>query len=193
MLPVSGPSNMQGDAVFVDQLATLLGVAVGAAGSYATTTLTERTRWRRVQAERWQEKKFDVYARYGNALKEQIWITQRIGAALGYANVVDPLEPAAGLQLLAEAEARRATLWESVLLVGDAGTVVAARSWHEAVWTLELHAREQRDDVEGWIRDSQRVSRRRDSFYAAARSELGVVGPPPPSGNWPREWRQEQD
>ena len=123
----------------MDQWGTLLGVLVGAVASYAVTALTERARWRRAQAERWQEKKFDVYARYSNALKEQIGITQRIGAALGYAHVVDPLEPAEGLPLLAEAEARRATLWESVLLVGDAETVTAARSWHEAVWTLELH------------------------------------------------------
>lgn len=176
--------------MFLDQLGTLLAVAVGAAGSYATTSLTERTRWRRTQTERWQEKKFEVYARYGNALKEQIGITQRIGAALGYAHVVDPLDPAEGLPLLAEAEARRAVTWESVLLVGDAETVAAARSWHEAIWMLELHVREPRHDAEGWTRDSQRVSQKRDAFYTCARSELGVAGPPPPSGNWPREWRQ---
>jgi hypothetical protein len=173
----------------VDQWGTLLGVLVGAVASYAVTALTERARWRRAQAERWQEKKFDVYARYSNALKEQIGITQRIGAALGYAHVVDPLEPAEGLPLLAEAEARRATLWESVLLVGDAETVTAARSWHEAVWTLELHVREQRQDAQGWTRDSQRLSRKRDAFYTCARRELGVAGPPPPSGNWPRAWQ----
>jgi hypothetical protein len=176
----------------MDQWATLLGVLVGAMASYAASALTERTRWRRSQTERWHEKKFEVYAGYGNALKEQIWITQRVGAALGYAHVVDPLEPAEGLRLLAEAEARRATLWESVLLVGDAETVAAARSWHEAIWTLELHAREQRQDAQGWTRDSQRVSQRRDAFYACARRELGVAGPPPPSGNWPRAW-QEHD
>lgn len=178
--------------MFLDQLATLLAVVVGAAGSYATTTLTERKRWHRTQAERWHEKKFEVYARYGNALKEQIWISQRIGAALGYANVVDPLEPATGLQLLAEAEARRASLWESVLLVGDVETVVAARSWHEAVWTLELHVREQGREADKWTRDAQRVSRKRDAFYACARRELGVAGPPPPAGNWPRDWRQDE-
>lgn len=177
--------------MFLDQLTTLLAVVVGAGGSYATTALTERKRWHRTQTERWHEKKFEVYARYGNALKEQIWISQRIGAALGYANVVDPLEPAPGLQLLAEAEARRASLWESVLLVGDAETVVAARSWHEAIWTLELHVREQSREADKWARDAQRVSQRRDAFYACARRELGVAGPPPPSGNWPREWRHD--
>jgi len=176
--------------VLLDQLVTLLAVGVGAAGSYATTTLTERARWRRTQTERWHEKKFEVYARYGNALKEQIWITQRIGAALGYAHVVDPLEPAEGLSLLAEAEARRAAHWEGVLLVGDVGTVTAARSWHEAIWMLELHVREQRHSTEAWIRDSQRVSQRRDMFYISARRDLGVAGPPPPSGNWPRDWQQ---
>ncbi|MFE2569677.1 hypothetical protein [Streptomyces mirabilis] len=177
--------------MFLDQLATLLSVAVGAAGSYAATTLTERARWRRTKAERWDMKKFDVYAQYGNALKEQIWITQRTGAALGYAHVVDPLELTDGLRLLAEAEARRATRWESVLLVGDAATIAAARSWHEAIWTLELHVREQRQDAEGWTRDAQRVSQKRDDFYASARRDLGVTGPPPPSGNWPREWQQQ--
>ncbi|MGW2235383.1 hypothetical protein [Streptomyces sp. NPDC001759] len=179
--------------MFVDQLGTLLAVAAGAAGSYATTTLTERARWRRAQTERWHEKKFDVYARYGNALKEQIWVTQRVGAALGYPNVVDPLEPAEGLRLLAEAETRRATIWESVLLVGDAATVTAARSWHEAIWTLGLHVREERHDPAGWARDSRRVSERRDAFYACARRELGVAGPPPPSGNWPRAWQEDHD
>ncbi|MFD9487378.1 hypothetical protein [Streptomyces sp. NPDC059991] len=177
--------------MFLDQVATLLGVGVGAAGSYATTTLTERARWRRTQTERWHEKKFEVYARYGNALKEQIWITQRVGAALGYANVVDPLDPIEGLRLLAEAEARRAMHWESVLLVGDVETVAAARSWHEAIWMLELHVREQRHDAQGWTRDAQRVSQKRDMFYASARRDLGVGGPPPPSGNWPREWQQQ--
>ncbi|MET9407459.1 hypothetical protein ABZX90_17105 [Streptomyces sp. NPDC002935] len=179
--------------MFVDQLATLLAVAVGAAGSYATTTLTDRTRWRREKSDRWHEKKFDVYARYGNTLKEQIWITQRIGAALGYAHVVDPLSPADGLELLAAAESRRAAVWESVLLVGDVETITAARSWHEAIWTLELHVREQRHDAQGWIRDSQRVSQRRDAFYVCARRELGVAGPPPPSGNWPRHWQPQDD
>ncbi|MFG3099348.1 hypothetical protein ACGFZL_02245 [Streptomyces sp. NPDC048182] len=175
--------------MFTDQLATLLSVAVGAAGSYAATTLTERARWRRSQAERWHEKKFDVYAQYGNALKEQIGITLRIGAALGHADLVDPLTPEEGLRLLAEAEARRSQRWESVLLVGDAATVAAARSWHEAVWTLEAHAREQRREPEEWARDRQRVSRTRDTFYTSARHDLGVTGPPPPAGNWPREWR----
>ncbi|MGW4443953.1 hypothetical protein [Streptomyces sp. NPDC004682] len=179
--------------MFLDQLATLLGVAVGAAGSYATTTLTERARWRRTQAERWQEKKFEVYARYGNALKEQIWIIQRVGAALGYPDAADPLEAPEGHRLLAEAETRRATTWESFLLVGDAATVTAARSWHEAIWSLALHVREERHDADTWVRDLRRVSASRDAFYAAARSELGVAGPPPPSGNWPRAWHEGQD
>ncbi|MFF4275232.1 hypothetical protein [Streptomyces sp. NPDC001536] len=51
--------------------------------SYAVTALTERARWRRAQTERWQEKKFDVYARYSNALKEQIWITRCMCASSG--------------------------------------------------------------------------------------------------------------
>ncbi|MGV9451532.1 hypothetical protein [Streptomyces sp. NPDC003635] len=46
-------------------------------------------------------------------------------------------------------EARRAVTWESVLLVGEAETVAAARSWHEAIWTRGFHVREPRHDAEG--------------------------------------------
>ena len=175
----------------LDQLPTLLGVAIGAAGSYAATTLTERARWRRMRAERWDEKKFAVYTSYANALKNQIWIVQRIGAAMGFAHVVDPLEPAEGLERLAQAEGHRATEWESVLLVGDAETIAAARSWHEAVWAFAVYVRDLSDDQEGWTRASQRLSQARDAFYACARSDLGIAGPLPPSGNWPRTWQRQ--
>ncbi|MEU0587838.1 hypothetical protein [Streptomyces sp. NPDC006132] len=46
---------------------------------------------------------------------------------------------------LAEAEARRAAEWETVLLVGDAETIAAARKWHEAVWNVELQQQDERD------------------------------------------------
>ncbi|MFD7686118.1 hypothetical protein [Streptomyces sp. NPDC059781] len=42
----------------------MAGVIVGAAGSYAATGLTERSRWRRARAERRDQKRPDTYASY---------------------------------------------------------------------------------------------------------------------------------
>ncbi|MCZ4125879.1 hypothetical protein [Streptomyces sp. H39-S7] len=178
--------------VLGDQFPAFIGVVVGAAGSYAAASLTERSRWRRSRAERWDEKKFATYASYANALKVQIRIAERMGAARRLAHMADPLELTDGLAQLGEAESRRAAEWESVLLVGDAETVGAARAWHEAVWNLELYARGLRDSPDGWERAIRRLSQARDEFYLCARRDLGIAGPPPPSGNWPRQWQQPE-
>ncbi|MFD5101638.1 hypothetical protein [Streptomyces albidochromogenes] len=172
-----------------NQLPALIGVVVGALGSYAVATLTERSRWRRARAERWDEKRFHTYASYATTLKDQLRVAQRIAAARGFADVTDPLDPAEGLAQLAEAESRRAAEWESVLLVGDAESIGAARAWHEAVWNVELYARGLRDGAAGWADAVKQVSHARDTFYACARRDLGIAGPPPPSGNWPRTWQ----
>lgn len=164
---------------------------VGAAASYAAQSMTESRRWRRQREERWDEKRFETYGRYGNVLKAQLRIAQRIGAAHGFSDVADPLEPAEGLPLLAEAESRRAAEWESVLLVGDAATIAAARRWHESVWTIELLVREGHAEIEAWSTAHRVASAARDDFYAHARRDLGIAGDPPPSGEWPRPWRAE--
>lgn len=175
--------------VLSDQLPALVGVMVGSLGSYAAQSLTERRRWKRQREERWDEKRFETYGRYANALKAQLRIAQRIGAALGFVDVADSLQPAAGLPLLADAESLRATEWESVLLVGDAATIAAARRWHETIWTIELLVREGAVDAEMWTRAHRQASAARDAFYASARRDLGIAGDPPPSGEWPRSWR----
>ncbi|MEV6394522.1 hypothetical protein AB0M39_07005 [Streptomyces sp. NPDC051907] len=175
----------------LDQLPALIGVVVGSLGSYAVQSLTERRRWKRQREERWDERRFETYGRYANSVKAQLRTAQRIGAALGFADVADPLQPAEGLPLLADAESHRATEWESVLLVGDASTIAAARSWHESIWTIELLVREGPVDAGMWTKAHQRASAARDAFYENARRDLGIAGDLPPSGNWPRPWRAE--
>ncbi|MFE6638069.1 hypothetical protein ACFVFT_24985 [Streptomyces tendae] len=174
-----------------DQLPALIGVVIGSLGSYMTQSLTERRRWKRQRDERWDEKRFETYGRYANALKAQLRIAQRIGAGLGFSDVVDPLGRDEGLSLLAEAESNRATEWESVLLVGDAATIAAARSWHEMVWTIELLIREGPVDAAMWTKAHRLASAARDAFYVSARGDLGINGSPPPPGQWPRQWRAE--
>ncbi|MFD5424511.1 hypothetical protein [Streptomyces sp. NPDC127084] len=177
--------------VLLDQLPALIGVVVGSVASYATQNLTERRKWKRQRDERWDEKRFETYARYGNVLKAQLRIAQRIGAGLGFSDVVDPLEPAEGLPLLAEAESLRGAEWEAVLLVGDAATIAAARRWHETVWGIELLVREGHVEAEVWTKAHRLASAARDGFYQNARRDLGIGGESPPSGEWPRDWRAE--
>ncbi|MFC7216837.1 hypothetical protein ACFQLX_01420 [Streptomyces polyrhachis] len=166
-------------------------MVIGSLGSYAVQSLTERRRWKRQREERWDEKRLETYGRYANALKAQLRIAQRIGAALGFADVADPLQPAEGLPLLADAESHRATEWESVLLVGDAATIAEARRWHETIWTIELLIREGPVDAGMWAKAHQLASAARDAFYESARRDLGIEGAPPPPGQWPRQWRAE--
>jgi hypothetical protein len=171
--------------------AGLIGVVVGAFSSYLITSATERSRWRRARAERWDAKRLETYASYANVVKNQLNVAQRISAARGFQHALDPLDPDEGLAMLAEAEHARASEWESVLLIGDADTIAAARTWHEAVWNIELYARGLRDDADGWVRAIAAASAARDALYARVRRDLGIAGPPPPSGNWPRSWQAD--
>ncbi|MEV0091795.1 hypothetical protein [Streptomyces sp. NPDC050738] len=129
-----------------DQAGALLGVIVGAGGSYIAAGLNERSRWRRAREERWDEKKFHTYTTYAHTLKAQLRVAERIGAA---------------------------------------------RAWHEAVWNVELYARGLKVEPAGWASAVRRTGLARDAFYACARHDLAIEGPPPPSGNWPRVWQQD--
>jgi len=168
---------------FWDQAPALIGVVLGAAGSYAASSGTERSRWKRAREERWDEKRFHIYANYANTLKAQLRIAQRIAVARGMPDVVDPLQPDDGLAKLAEAETNRAAEWEAVLLVGDTGTIAALRRWHDDLWAAERFARGLEDDPADWTVALQRVSEARDSFFICARNHLGILGPSSPE--WP--------
>ncbi|MBO2450751.1 hypothetical protein J4573_26855 [Actinomadura barringtoniae] len=170
---------------YADQLPALVGVVIGAIGSYTVSSLTERSRWRRARAERWDQSKLQAYTRYANSLKAQFRIATRIAAARGLATAVEPMDPHEGLQQFAEAESRRTAEWESMLLLADVTTIAAARAWHEAVWGLRPYIRGLHDDPEDWRRALQRTSHARDGFYAAARNDLGIEGVPPHPSPWP--------
>lgn len=126
----------------LSQLLVLAGVVIGALASYLTTAATERARWRRALDSRWDDRRVEAYASYAQAVKEIISVSSRIVAGLGIAVNPQPLTPTEeNLELLASAGAKRALAWEAVLLLGHPETVMAARSWHEAVWRLEGFAR----------------------------------------------------
>jgi len=160
----------------LEQLPALIGVAVGAVGAYLATSRNEKLRWQRARAERWDERRFDIYMNYANVLKRLGQIALRIGVARGFEHEVQPLGPDEGLEALAEAESLRAAEWEGVLLVADTETIRAAREWHKIVWTLNQYARGTLDDPDEWKAAVRSAIDARNTFYACARRDLGIDG-----------------
>ncbi|PZF84906.1 hypothetical protein [Micromonospora endophytica] len=151
----------------VAQLPALLGVLIGTVGTIVATSLTDRSRWRRHQTVRWDERRLDAYAEFARALKEVHTIASRmIGGYLDREQ-----EQAA----LTEAGFRHTIAWENVLLLGDGPTVTAARAWRDAVWQIERLARGAQTSEE--LPDLlHQANEARDHFYRAARDGLGVGG-----------------
>jgi hypothetical protein len=149
------------------QLPALLGVLVGTIGTIVATSLADRSRWRRNQTVRWDERRLDAYAEFARALKEVHAIASRL---LG-----GHLDREAGLAALAEADFRHTLAWENVLLLGDGPTVTAARAWRDTVWEIERLARGGHPVTE-LPALLHRANEARDAFYAAARGGLSVGG-----------------
>ncbi|MEU9510485.1 hypothetical protein AB0D32_29875 [Micromonospora sp. NPDC048170] len=159
----------------VAQLPALIGVLIGAIGTIVATSVADRTRWKRNQSIRWDDRRLDAYVEFGRVVKEIHAIAVRILASERPNSRGHRIDREEGLARLAEADVRRTLAWESVLLLGDASTVSAARDWRDAVWGIERAARgltqgEDRDDL------LHRANEARDLFYRAARGGLGVRG-----------------
>jgi len=167
------------------QLPALIGVAVGALATILATSFTDRSRWRRSQSVRWDERRLDAYADYAQAIKEIHLLAFRLSATRRGSSRSQPIDRETGMDLLAQADLHRSKMWESVLLLGDAATVEAARLWHEAVRRLVRLASERTNDPshegsedlsDDWRAAVQLVDNTRDLFYIAARQNLLVEG-----------------
>lgn len=161
---------------FLNQLLVLLGVIVGALGSYLTTSVTERARWKRAFDTRWDDRRVEAYAAYGQSVKRMIVIASQIAAGRDFWADAEPLAPTqVNLDLLAAAETERASQWETVLLLGHPKTVAAARNWHEHAWRLEAYARGRlTGSASDWQEARTATDAARAAFYESARSDLGV-------------------
>ncbi|WP_223884257.1 hypothetical protein [Micromonospora craniellae] len=152
------------------QLPALLGVLIGTVGTIVATSLADRSRWRRTQTVRWDERRLDAYAEFARVLKEVHAISGRLLPGRSGVQVDRERE----LANLVEADFRHTLAWESVLLLGDGPTVTAARAWRDAVWAIERVARgTPTDDLPELL---HRANEARDHFYDAARGGLGVGG-----------------
>jgi hypothetical protein len=161
---------------FLNQLPAILGVLVGALGTLLVTSLTDRARWRRDQAVRWDTRRLDAYVAYAATVKEIHALALRVSAPYRRYSKSRPIDREQGLELLAEANARRTKAWEAMLLLGDEITVTAARAWQDAVGAEEnLCSGDSIDETE-WQSAVEAVDQARDLFYLAARESLGVHG-----------------
>lgn len=179
--------------MFLNQLPALLGVIVGAAASYLTASRIERSRWRREMTTRWDERRLAAYADYMNAVKEIQRLASRVAAARRLDDQAEALDPGEGLPLLAEADAARATAYETLVLLGNAETIAKAQVLHRQAWRLEWYARGRlQGDPAVWEQAFADYKDARADFYRAARRSLEVAGGPVPRGEWPPAWQAEQ-
>ena len=112
------------------QLPALIGVVVGVAASYLAGALSERTRWRREQASRWDDKRAQAYSDYGYAVKNVYVLCLRIANARVRGGAGDPDQYEESLALLGVLTDERTAKWETVLLLGSPEAITAARTWH---------------------------------------------------------------
>ncbi|MFD3311279.1 hypothetical protein [Streptomyces sp. NPDC058694] len=96
-------------SAFIQQLPALIGVVVGALGSYLAIVRGDKVRFRREQTARWEERRLTVYSDYARVLKKSVTLTYRVSAHLGNDPHPHPLSPEeAAPQLVSALEARSA-------------------------------------------------------------------------------------
>ncbi|GLW47422.1 hypothetical protein Stsp02_30840 [Streptomyces sp. NBRC 14336] len=168
--------------VVLQQLPALLGVVIGALGSYLALVRSDQARFRREEAARWEERRLAVYSDYARSVKKTVTVTYRVAAALGCGTHPDPLALDEAKPLLAEANEGRDPAGEALLMLGSVDVVEKARSWVVTVMEMERFVREGRPDTEAWqaLLDRQRAGR--EGYYTAVREDLGL--PPGHSARW---------
>ena len=159
---------------FLGQLPALIGVVLGAVGTFLTTSRTQRAAFRRESAARWDERRLAAYAEYSRAQKVSVNLAMRVAAHRGNDPFPHPLPPDEGEKALGAAAAVREPAWESVLLVGRAEVVEAGRKWNQAVWEMETFVKSAVRDPGRWQELWSEQNKRREEFYSTARRDLGI-------------------
>ncbi|GGS10701.1 hypothetical protein GCM10010252_57360 [Streptomyces aureoverticillatus] len=167
---------------FVSQLPALIGVIIGAMGSYVAVMRGERVRFRQEREARWEERRLAVYTEYARVLKQTVTLTYRIAADQGNDPHPHPLSAAEAEPQLAVAADARDPAGEALLLLGAVPVVDAARVWVVVVIEMERFLRSGTHDPAAWADLLARQRTAREGYYAAVREDLGL--PPGHSGRW---------
>ncbi|MET8946120.1 hypothetical protein ABZX30_21700 [Streptomyces sp. NPDC004542] len=170
-------------SAFIQQLPALIGVVIGALGSYLAVVRGDQARFRRERAARWEERRLAVYADYARTLKQAVTLTYRVAAHLGNDPHPHPLSPQEAAPLLAEAALARDPAGEALLLLGSPAVVEKARVWVVAAMEMERFLRERTHDPEAWQELLERQRAGREGYYTAVRQDLAL--PPGHSARWP--------
>ncbi|MGW5635153.1 hypothetical protein [Streptomyces sp. NPDC003832] len=168
--------------VFLQQLPALLGVVIGALGSYLALVRSDSARFRREEAARWEERRLAVYSDYSRSVKRTVMVTYRIAAEEGFGTHPDPLSLEEAKPLLAEANAARDPSGEALLMLGSVEVVDRARAWVVTVMEMERYVRAGGGDPDDWQALLARQRAGREGYYSAVREDLGL--PPGHSARW---------
>ncbi|MDC0769150.1 hypothetical protein [Streptomyces sp. HD] len=169
-------------SAFLQQLPALLGVVIGAIGSYLVVVRGDRMRFRREQTARWEERRLAVYADYARSVKKTVTVTYRVAAGLGNDPHPDPLPLEEAKPLLADATTGRDPSGEALIMLGSPEVVDRARAWVVVAMEMERFVRDGRRDPEAWQELLERQRAGREGYYAAVREDLGL--PPGHSARW---------
>lgn len=159
----------------VQMVLPLIGVVIGAVGSFVAANAGEQARWRRQLQTRWDARRVEAYADYGDAVKRVYVACKQIVDAKARAVSGEQRTMDERIAELIRLSAERTSKWETVLLLGDARTIEAARKWHRLVWEMERIARGEPSAAGGWEHAWTASYVERTRFYEAARRELGLA------------------
>ncbi|MFF7699276.1 hypothetical protein [Streptomyces lydicus] len=169
-------------SAFIQQLPALVGVIIGAIGSYLAITRGDQARFRREQAARWEERRLAIYADYARSLKQTVTLTYRVAAHLENDPHPHPLSPEEAAPHLADATDARDPAGEALLMLGSPDVVEKAREWVVTVMDMERFLRDRTRSPETWSTMLAQQRAAREGYYAAVRRDLAL--PPGHSGEW---------
>jgi hypothetical protein len=117
---------------FQQQLPALVGVVIGALGSHLALVRSDRERYKRDRAARWEQRRLAVYSEYARSLKKSVTLTYRVAAHRGNDLHWHPLPLAEAEPFLARATGGRDSAGEALIMLGSREVVDRAREW--ATW-----------------------------------------------------------
>lgn len=169
-------------SAFAQQLPALIGVVIGALGSYLAIVRGDQARFRREQTVRWEERRLAAYTDYARCLKRTVTLTYRVAAGQGIDPHPHPLTPQEAAPLMAEALDARDPAWEALLLLGAPDVVEVARAWAVVAIDMERVPQERIRSTEEWQALLERQRAHREAYYTAVRRDLAL--PPGHGARW---------
>jgi hypothetical protein len=156
------------------QIPALIGVVIGVAASYITTSAGARAQWNREQHARSEDRRLDAYAGYAESTSRVYDLCLRLARTRGLPTASGPIPLNTGVDQLTQAATERTQSWYRLQLIGSLAAVTAGREWLDAVWDVEKFAIGDLDSPAEWGEAIDKARRARSAFHEAARRDLGM-------------------